>query len=71
MSLYMQLDEFIYFRYFYTFGSITLAGAIFQWPIGSISDNFERRKIIIVRSWIVSIFAIYHCSLASLKIFYF
>ncbi len=26
---------------------ITLSGAVFQWPIGSFSDNFDRRKIII------------------------
>ena len=27
---------------------ITLAGAFFQWPIGSVSDNFDRRKVIIL-----------------------
>ena len=37
---------------------ITLAGAFFQWPIGSISDNFDRRKIIIACAFFAIIFAI-------------
>ena len=27
--------------------SVTLAGALFQWPIGSLSDNYDRRIVII------------------------
>jgi MFS family permease len=38
---------------------ITLAGALFQWPIGSISDNFDRRKVIILCALWGIIFAIF------------
>ena len=45
---------------------ITLAGAFFQWPVGSISDIFDRRKIIIlcaIFAIIFSIFAIFSSGL--------
>ncbi len=45
---------------------ITLAGAFFQWPIGSISDIFDRRKVIIlcaIFAIIFSIFAIFSSGL--------
>ncbi|MDC0418584.1 MFS transporter [Pelagibacteraceae bacterium] len=37
---------------------IMLAGALFQWPIGSLSDKYDRRKIIIVSSLAAIIFSI-------------
>ncbi len=37
---------------------ITLSGAFFQWPIGTISDNFDRRIIIICCAVLSIIFAI-------------
>ncbi len=37
--------------------SVTLAGAIFQWPIGSLSDNYDRRIVIIGCCIASSIFA--------------
>ena len=35
-----------------------LAGALFQWPIGSLSDKYDRRKIIIGSSIAAVIFSI-------------
>mgnify|MGYP003321789628 CR=1 FL=1 len=37
---------------------VTLAGALFQWPIGSLSDNYDRRIIIVGCCIASSIFAI-------------
>ncbi len=37
---------------------VTLAGALFQWPIGSLSDNYDRRLIIIGCCLFASIFTI-------------
>ena len=37
---------------------ITISGAVFQWPIGYISDNFDRRKIIIACAFFAIIFSI-------------
>ncbi len=37
--------------------SVTLAGALFQWPIGSLSDSYDRRIVIIGCCIISSIFA--------------
>jgi len=37
--------------------SVMLAGAIFQWPIGSLSDKYDRRKIIIGSSIAAVIFS--------------
>ncbi len=37
---------------------ITLAGAFFQWPIGSVSDNFDRRKVIILCAFFGVVFCI-------------
>ena len=37
---------------------VMLAGALFQWPIGSLSDKYDRRKIIIGSSIIAVIFAL-------------
>ena len=37
---------------------VMLAGAFFQWPIGSLSDKYDRRKIIIGSSIIAVIFAL-------------
>ncbi len=36
---------------------ITIAGALFQWPVGFISDKMDRRKIIVYSSIIAAIFA--------------
>jgi len=36
--------------------SITLAGALFQWPIGYFSDNYDRRIIIILCAMLAMIF---------------
>jgi len=38
---------------------VTLAGALFQWPIGSLSDNYDRRLIIIGCCLLASIFTIF------------
>ena len=41
---------------------VMLAGAIFQWPIGSLSDKYDRRKIIIgscIAAFIFSLLAIF------------
>lgn len=38
--------------------SVTLAGAIFQWPIGSLSDKYDRRIVIIGCCIFSSIFAV-------------
>jgi|TARA_B110000438_G_C15785916_1_gene638442 MFS family permease len=38
---------------------ITLSGAFFQWPIGYFSDHFDRRKIIIITSFIGALFCIF------------
>ena len=37
---------------------ITIAGALFQWPIGYLSDKFDRRLIIIITSLLSAILAI-------------
>ena len=37
---------------------IVAAGAIFQWPIGYISDRMDRRKVIIVSGILAIIFCI-------------
>jgi len=37
---------------------ITLAGAFFQWPIGSVSDSFDRRKVIILCAFFGFVFCI-------------
>ena len=37
---------------------VTLAGALFQWPIGSLSDNYDRRLVIIGCCLFASIFTI-------------
>jgi len=37
---------------------VMLAGAIFQWPIGSLSDKYDRRKIIITSSIAAFIFSL-------------
>tara|TARA_B100000963_G_scaffold321056_1_gene304037 strand:+ start:263 stop:1585 length:1323 start_codon:yes stop_codon:yes gene_type:complete len=37
---------------------VTLAGALFQWPIGSLSDNYDRRLIIIGCCLFASVFTI-------------
>ena len=37
---------------------VMLAGALFQWPIGSLSDKFDRRKIIIGSSLAAIIFSL-------------
>ena len=47
---------------------ITLAGAFFQWPIGSISDNFDRRKVIILCALWGIIFAIFAVFSSGLKL---
>ncbi len=38
---------------------VTLAGALFQWPIGSLSDNYDRRLIIIGCCIFASIFTVF------------
>ena len=38
---------------------ITIAGALFQWPIGFISDKMDRRKIIVFSSIISAFFAFF------------
>ena len=37
---------------------ITLSGAIFQWPIGYLSDRFDRRIILILTAFFGSIFTV-------------
>ena len=37
---------------------ITVSGAMFQWPIGYLSDRFNRRIIIIITSFLGSVFAV-------------
>jgi MFS family permease len=37
---------------------VMLAGALFQWPIGSLSDKYDRRKIVIVSSLAAIIFSL-------------
>ena len=37
---------------------VTLAGALFQWPIGSLSDNYDRRLIIIACCLFASVFTV-------------
>ena len=37
---------------------ITISGALFQWPIGYLSDRFDRRIILIITTLLGSIFAI-------------
>ena len=37
---------------------VTLAGALFQWPIGSLSDNYDRRLIIISCCLFASVFTV-------------
>ena len=36
---------------------ITIAGALFQWPLGFISDKMDRRKIVVYSSIIAALFA--------------
>ncbi len=36
---------------------ITISGALFQWPIGYLSDRFDRRLIIIITAFLGSIFS--------------
>ena len=36
---------------------ITIAGAVFQWPVGFISDKMDRRKVIVYSSIISALFA--------------
>ena len=36
---------------------ITIAGALFQWPVGFISDKMDRRKVVVYSSIIAALFA--------------
>ena len=38
---------------------ITISGAIFQWPIGYLSDRFDRRLVIIITALLGSVFSIF------------
>ncbi len=46
---------------------VTLAGALFQWPIGSLSDNYDRRLVIIGCCLFASIFTILSISYSGLS----
>jgi len=37
---------------------ITISGALFQWPIGYLSDRFDRRLILVITSLLGSVFAV-------------
>ena len=39
--------------------AITIAGAIFQWPIGYLSDRFDRRLVIIITALLGSVFSFF------------
>jgi len=45
----------------------TLAGAIFQWPIGSLSDKYDRRLVIIGCCIFSSIFAVFSIAASGLS----
>ena len=47
---------------------ITLAGALFQWPIGSFSDNIDRRKVIILCAFLAIIFSIFSIFSSGLRL---
>ena len=47
--------------------AVTLAGAIFQWPIGSLSDKYDRRIVIIGCCIFSSIFAVFSIAASGLS----
>ena len=47
--------------------AVTLAGAIFQWPIGSLSDKYDRRIVIIGCCIFSSIFAVLSISVSGVS----
>ena len=57
-AVYTTVMNFSIFETSILLALITLAGAFFQWPIGYISDNFDRRKIIIACAFFAIIFSI-------------
>ena len=57
-AVYGALMNFSIFEISLYLFLITVSGAIFQWPIGYLSDRFDRRLIIIISALLGSIFCI-------------
>ena len=57
-SVYGALMNFSIFEISLYLFLITLSGAFFQWPIGYLSDRFDRRLIIIITSILGAVFTI-------------
>ncbi len=58
-SVYGALMNFSVFEISLYLFLITISGALFQWPIGYLSDRFDRRLIIIISSIIGAILTIF------------
>ena len=62
LSVYAITMKLTIFETSLLLACVMFAGAIFQWPIGSLSDKIDRRKIIIgssIAAFIFSLFAIF------------
>ena len=58
LSVYAITMKLSIFETSLLLAGVMLAGGIFQWPIGSLSDKYDRRKIIIGSSIAAIIFSI-------------
>ena len=58
LSVYAITMKLTIFETSLLLASVMLSGALFQWPIGSLSDRYDRRKIIIGSSIVAVIFSI-------------
>ena len=57
LSVYAITMKLSIFETSLLLAGVMLAGALFQWPIGSLSDKYDRRKIIIGSSIVAVIFS--------------
>ena len=58
LSVYAITMRLTIFETSLLLAGVMLAGALFQWPIGSLSDKYDRRKIIIGSSIAAAIFSV-------------
>ena len=49
--------ELFYFSNFISYFLLAISGAISQWPIGKLSDMYDRRKVIIIVTFAAAFFA--------------
>ena len=61
-------NEFFYFSNFISYFFTCISGAISQWPIGKLSDMFDRRKVIIIVTFAAAFFAF--CAILSSRQMY-